>query len=119
MTDHGARWRDLCDRVGKAWGAKMQWQLEMTTGIAGEILDRSREAEDHVWAAAVAEVLGAPAPAVRSLPRQLAAALRRHVTTARQQQVTLTQPATPEPPSTPYTRALAALLAGSCPPPVS
>lgn len=115
MTDHGARWRALCSRVGTAWGARMQWELEMVTGIATEILDRSKEAEDHVWAAAIEEVLSAPAPAVRSLPRMIAAALRRHVGAAAQLRPTLTMHAA----STPYQRALAALAADPCPGPVS
>ena len=115
MPDHAARWRALCSRVGTAWGARMQWELEMVTGIASEILDRSKEAEDHVWETALDEILTGPAPAVRSLPRLLAAALRRHVGAARVLTPTLTSYQT----STPYTRALAALAAGPCPRPVS
>ena len=115
MPDHGARWRSLCSRVGTAWGARAQWELEMVTGIATEILDRSKEAEDHVWAAAVDEILSGPPPPVRSLPRLIAGALRRHIGASRVLLPTLTACQT----STPYTRALAALAAGPCPPPVS
>jgi hypothetical protein len=115
VTANAIRWRNLCDRVGATWGARAQWEIEMTTAIASEILDRSREAEDHVWEAAIAEVLGGPPPPVRSLPRLIAAALRRHVADARQLRPTLTVDA----PETPYTRALAALAAGPCPSPAA
>ena len=40
------RWMALSDRVLAAWGVQAQYQPETVTGIAGEILDRSREAED-------------------------------------------------------------------------
>ena len=115
MTDHAARWRALSERVRALWGPTFQWQIEAVTGVASEILDRSKEAEDHVWEAAVDEILSGPPPAVRSLPRLLAAALRRHVGAARVLTPTLTSYQT----STPYTRALAALAAGPCPRPVS
>jgi hypothetical protein len=83
----------------------------MVTGVASEILDRSKSAEDHVWAAALDEVLAAPAPAVRSLPRMIAGALRRHVGAAAQLRPTLDHPAG----ETPYTRALLALLSAPLP----
>lgn len=116
MTDHNARWRELSARVREAWGAQAQWELETVTAIAGEILDRSKEAEDHVWVAALDEILTGPQPRVRSLPRLLAAALRRHVGAARQLRPTLDTGGE----DTAYSRALAALLGpGPCPPPGS
>jgi len=116
MTDHGARFRELSARVLATWGAQAQWELETVTAIASEILDRSKEAEDHVWAAAMDEVLAGKQPPVRSLPRLIAAALRRHVGAARQLRPTLDAGGE----DTPYTRALSALLGpGPCPPPGS
>lgn len=116
MTDHGARWRDLSARIAARWGERIRYELEMRAGIAGEILDRSAEAEDVTWEAAIQEVLAGPVPQARSLPRLIAAALRRHVGAASQQRAEIE----PGPGDTPYLRALAALLdAGPCPPPAS
>lgn len=111
MIDHGARWRALSGRVLEAWGTRAQWELETVTAIASEILERSKDAEDHVWAAAVDEVMTGEQPPLRSLPRRLAAALRRHVGVAAELRPTLPPP----PLENKYTRALAALLAGDRP----
>lgn len=102
-----SRWEQIVEAVRRGWGEGAAWDLESRGGLSGEVLDLTRDVEPRVWLAAIQRVLKEPAPRAR-VGAVLAKNLRLAIAEERRRLPAVDATAALE---TPYTRALAALLA--------